>query len=346
MGHKCFDVAVIGAGFGGLATALSLQNSGLSVALVDSLDKVGGRAYSEHHKPGYIFDRGPSIITAPFLIDDLFTKTKARREDYCKFVPVDPYYKVIFHDGSEISHFHSFEKLLAEVKKISPEDEQGVKDFFCYADKIFQTGFVKLGDKYFSNTLSMVGVAPNLLRLNAIRPVYKAVSQFVKHEKLRQFLSFHPLLIGGNPFHTCAVYSLINSLERAYGIYHPVGGMHVLAQGIQKRFAELGGETFLSQPIEKIDQDNENLFHLTSSKGENLRAKKIVVNADMGHFVKNVLSGRAKPVKLAKKLASAKYSMSAFLMYFGTKKQWPELAQHSIILGPRYKELLDDIFKT
>ncbi|APJ04063.1 phytoene desaturase family protein [Silvanigrella aquatica] len=339
---KKYDVVVAGAGFGGLASALTLQSMGLSVALIEALDKIGGRAYVENSK-GYLFDRGPSIITAPFLIDDIFAMSGINREDYCQFVPVDPFYKVVFHDDTSISHYHSENKFLNEIQNISPEDIEGVKSFFDQADKIFQKGFIELGDKNFSNPFSMLGVAPQLLKLNAIRPVYSMVSRFVKSEKVRQFLSFHPLLIGGNPFRASAVYSLINRLERAYGVYHPIGGMHALATAFHKRFSELGGETFLSSPVETVIKNNNGLFEIIT-QSKHFECQNLVVNADMHRFVKTVLKGDAYPRKLSRKLNRADLSMSAFLMYFGTNKQWPELCQHTIALGPRYKELLDDIF--
>ncbi|KAB8033373.1 phytoene desaturase family protein [Fluviispira multicolorata] len=337
-----FDVAIVGAGFGGLSSALTLQSMGMSVILIESLDKVGGRAYVEEHQ-GYRFDRGPSIITAPFLIDDIFQMSGAKREDYCQFISVDPYYNVVFHDGSHISHFNSKQKLLEEIVRVSPNDVEGVIAFFSHAEKVFQKGFIELGDKNFSNPMSMLGVAPHLLKLDAIRPVYSLVSRYVKSEKVRQFLSFHPLLIGGNPFRAAGVYSLINRLERAYGVYHPVGGMHALARAFQTRFRELGGEVLLSSPVESIKKNHNDHFELRTPFNI-VRAKKVVANADMHRFVQTVLKGTAQPRRLARKLNRADYSMSAFLMYFGTNKQWTHLPQHTIALGPRYKELLEDIF--
>ncbi|WGL58587.1 phytoene desaturase family protein [Pigmentibacter sp. JX0631] len=337
-----FDVIVIGSGFGGLASALTLKSMGLNVAIIEALDKIGGRAYAEE-KSGYKFDRGPSIITAPFLIDDIFQMSGVNREDYCKFVPVDPFYTVRYHDGSQVSHYNSQDKFLAEIANIAPTEIENVKEFFLYADKIFQKGFIELGDKNFANPFSMLGVAPQLLKLNAVRPVYSMVSKFVKDEKIRQFLSFHPLLIGGNPFRAAAVYSLINRLERAYGVYHPIGGMHVLAEAFKKRFTELGGLTFLSTPVEVVDKNVLGHFEITTPNGM-FTAKNIVVNADMHRFVKSVLKNDAYPRKLSRKLEKADLSMSAFLLYLGTNKTWPELSQHTIALGPRYKELLDDIF--
>lgn len=339
---KKFDVTIIGSGFGGLSSALTLQSMGLSVALIEALDKPGGRAYVEC-KGGFRFDRGPSIITAPFLIDDVFSMSGVSRSDYCNFVPVDPYYKVVFHDNSSISHYNSYENLLKEVERESPEDIQGVLKFFEHADKIFQKGFIELGDKNFSNVFSMLGVAPHLLKLNAVRPVYSMVCKFVKSEKLRQFLSFHPLLIGGNPFASAAVYSLINRLERAYGVFHPIGGMGALVDAFIKRFKEIGGEVFLNSPIEKIEKNLNDQFEL-SSHDKFFLSDKLIINGDMNHFVNHILKNKAKPKKLLKKLNKSKYSMSAFLMYFGTNKQWPEMPQHTIALGPRYEELLKDIF--
>ena len=340
---KKYDVAIVGAGFGGLSSALTLQSMGLSVVLIDSLDKVGGRAYTEV-KDKFIFDRGPSIITAPFLIDDVFAMSGVSRENYCNFVPVDPYYKVVFHDNTSISHYNSHEKLLDEVKRISPNEIDGVIAFFEQADKIFQKGFLELGDKSFSNVFSMLGVAPHLLKLNAVRPVYSLVSKFVKNEKLRQFLSFHPLLIGGNPFGAAGVYSLINRLERAYGVFHPMGGMGVLADSFAKRFLEIGGQVFLSNQVQTIHKNSNDDFVIQSNQNSFI-SKNLIINGDMKYFVDNILKDKAQPKRLSRKLKRSNYSMSAFLMYFGTKKNWPHMPQHTIALGPRYEALLKDIFK-
>ncbi|WP_186644771.1 phytoene desaturase family protein [Fluviispira vulneris] len=339
---RSFDIAVVGAGFGGLSAALTMQSMGMSVVLIEALDKVGGRAYVEVQQ-GYRFDRGPSIITAPFLIDDIFQMSGAKREDYCQFVSVDPYYNVVFNDGSNIAHYNSKQKLLEEIVRVSPNDVEGVIAFFAHAEKVFQKGFIELGDKDFSNPMSMLGVAPHLLRLDAIRPVYSLVSRYVKSEKVRQFLSFHPLLIGGNPFRAAGVYSLINRLERAYGVFHPIGGMHALAKAFQTRFMELGGEVLLSSPVESIHKNHNDQFEI-QMPFQKIQANKIVVNADMNRFVQTVLKGNVQPKRLARKLTKADYSMSAFLMYFGTNRQWTHLPQHTIALGPRYKELLEDIF--
>jgi len=340
---KKYDIAVVGAGFGGLATALTLQSHNLSVVLIDALDKPGGRAYTDINT-GYKFDRGPSIITAPFLIDEVFALSGAVRSDYCQFVSVDPYYKVIFDDDTSLSHYNDYEKLKYEIEKISPHDVKGVFKFFQHAEKIFQKGFIELGEKNFSSLFSMLGVAPQLLKLNAVRPVYSLVSQFVQHPKIRQFLSFHPLLIGGNPFRSSGIYSLINRLERAYGVFHPIGGMGNLAQAFSKRFQEIGGELYLSQKVKTIEKSTSNDF-IIHTDDHSMSAKKVVVNGDMHNLVKNTLINKAKPLKLMKKLEKLDYSMSAFLMYFGTKKQWPHMQQHSIVLGSRYEALLKDIFQ-
>lgn len=337
-----YDVVVIGAGFGGLASALTLRSMGLTVGMIEALDKVGGKAYVDEVN-GFKFDRGPSIITAPFLIDDIFQMSGVNREDYCQFVPVDPFYTVKFHDGSKISHFNAQERFLQEIANICADEVENVKEFFLYADKIFQKGFIELGDKNFANPFSMLGVAPQLLKLNAVRPVYSMVSKFVKNEKIRQFLSFHPLLIGGNPFRAAAVYSLINRLERAYGVFHPIGGMHALADAFKKRFTELGGNTFLSTPVEEVEKDAFGNFIISTPNGQFL-AKNIIVNADMYRFVKTVLKHDAYPRKLSKKLNKLDLSMSAFLLYLGTNRTWSHMSLHTIALGSRYKELLDDIF--
>lgn len=339
---KKYDITVIGSGFGGLSSALTLQSMGLSVALIEALDKPGGRAYVEC-KGEFRFDRGPSIITAPFLIDDVFSLSGAARSDYCTFTPVDPYYKVVFHDDSSISHFNSHERLLKEIERESPQDIPGVIQFFEQADKIFKKGFIELGDKNFSNVFSMLGVAPHLLKLNAVRPVYSMVSKFVKNEKLRQFLSFHPLLIGGNPFGSAAVYSLINRLERAYGVFHPMGGMSALVDAFVKRFKEIGGDVFLSCPVERVEKNRSDEFQLYSHD-KSFLSSKLIVNGDMHYFVNHILKNNAQPTKLLRKLKRSRYSMSAFLLYFGTNKQWPQMPQHTIALGPRYESLLKDIF--
>lgn len=343
-----WDVAVVGAGLGGLSSAMSLAAKGLKTVLIDALDEPGGRG-SAYREDGYIFDRGPTIITAPFLFEDFFTQTGAKMSDYVNICPVDPFYRVAYEDGTHIDHLTSWPAFLKEIEKISPTDVEGVKAFFRKGHEIFKKGFVELGDHRFDGVPSMLKVAPDLISLNAVRSVYSYVSQYVRNEKVRQMLSFHPLLIGGNPMVAPAVYCLINVLERKWGVWHAVGGMAHLMQGFMKRFEELSGDVKLGHSVRSITKEGERFCLRMQSKDSRLgsvtiTADKVVVNGDIAEFSTRILQGEARPQKLARRMKHALFSMSAQLLYFGCKRQWTDLPQHSIVLGPQYKGNIDDIF--
>jgi phytoene desaturase len=324
-----------------LSTALSLQSHGLRVLLLEALDQLGGKACA-FDEQGFHFDRGPTIITAPFLIEDLFQLSGSSMDDYLRLVPCDPYYSVVFDDDSRINHYADPKRFLEEIRRVSPSDVDGVVRYFDHAKAIFDKGFAELGDTPFRNLMDMVRVAPALLRLRAVQSMYRLVSGYVKDPKVRQFLSFHPLLIGGHPHRAPGIYGLISALERAFGVWHPLGGMSSLIHALAQRFQELGGEVRTGTPVESIEKHN-GVFEITSGP-ETFRSGEVIINGDLSRFTREVLRNGARPPKLARQAARMKLSMSAFLLYLGVDRTYPDLPQHNIVLGHRYKGLIDDIF--
>lgn len=336
------EVIVVGAGMGGLATALTLASKGVNVKLLEANDQPGGRA-SAIRDQGFVFDKGPTIITAPFLLEDLFSASGKSIHRYLDLHHVDPYYRVQYHDGTFIDHFSSWEQYLNQIRKISPKDVDGVSKFFKQAQPVFDKGFIELGDRCFRGLGSMFKVAPALMSLGAIRSVYSYVSKYVKDEKIRQLLSFHPLLIGGNPYVAPAIYVLISVLERTYGVWHAKGGMNHVMQMILKRFQELSGEAKFNEKVVSIDKVGS--YFVVDTQSRSYRCKKVVINGDIPYFIRNVFQKSCMPPTLAKKIKSSKISMSAYLLYFGANKSWPNLPQHSIVLGPNYKQNIEEIFE-
>ncbi|MEP7384058.1 MAG: phytoene desaturase family protein, partial [Gemmatimonadota bacterium] len=203
-------VLVIGSGFGGLAAAIRLRAQGHDVTILEQRDKPGGRAYV-FAQDGFTFDAGPTIITAPWLIDDLFTLCGRRTADYVTLVPIDPYYNVRFEDGSVFRYNGNMDALVEQVRAFNPDDVEGFLKFSASTERIFDTGFALI-DKPFHKFGEMLKVAPDLVRLQSHKSVATYVNQFIKDERLRQVFSFHPLLIGGNPFQSTSIYALIHHL--------------------------------------------------------------------------------------------------------------------------------------
>lgn len=336
-----YDAVIVGGGIGGLSTALSLQSHGLNVILIEALDQLGGKA-TAFAEQGFHFDRGPTIITAPFLIEDLFRISGASMNDYIRFLPCDPYYSVVFDDNTRINHYPDPTRFLDDIRRVAPSDVDGVIRYFDHAKAIFDKGFAELGDTPFRNIGDMLKVAPDLLKLRAVQSMYQLVSGYVNDPKLRQFLSFHPLLIGGHPHRAPGIYGLISALERAYGVWHPVGGMSSLIAALARRFAELGGEIRTDCPVESIDKPD-HLFEIRAGE-DVIHSPRVIINGDLSRFTRDILRNGAKPTRLARKARRMKLSMSAFLLYLGVDRTYPDLPQHNIVLGPRYRGLIDDIF--
>lgn len=336
-------VAVIGSGFGGLAVAIRLQAAGIDTVLFEARDKPGGRAYV-YTEQGYTFDAGPTVITAPQCLDELFDLAGKRRQDYVEFLPVSPFYRLLWQDGTCIDYAGGT-ALLEQIRTLFPGDAEGYSRFVEYSRRVFDKGFTELAHVPFLRFADMLKVAPSLGRLRADRSVYQTVSRFVKNEKLREALSFHSLLVGGNPFETSSIYTLIHYLERNWGVYFPRGGTGALVQALVKLYRELGGELRLSCPVDSIRVDRgARVVHRVSSRAASHEPFDLVVsNSDLHHTYSRLYAGEPQAQKTTRKLERSEWSMSLFVLYFGTNRAY-DLAHHTVVFGPRYEGLLREVF--
>ena len=339
--------AVIGSGFGGLGAAIRLQSAGIQTVLYEARDLPGGRAYV-YHDDGFTFDAGPTVITAPHTLTDLFELSGKKLDDYIELMEVQPMYRLIWSDGDRFDYVRDEETMVKQIAERSQSDAEGYQKFFEYAKKVFAKGYTELADRPFGRFSDMVAVSPSLIKLRADRSVYKTVAKYVKDDHLRQALSFHSLLVGGNPFQTSSIYTLIHYLEREWGVHFPKGGTHALVRTLVKLFEELGGELRLSTPVksaELVTDDKENKHRITDGNGGVEEFDLVVSNADVHHTYKKLYSSSKVDKKRAKKLEKMDWSMSLFVLYFGTDIAYDDVAHHTILFGPRYKGLLDEIFK-
>jgi phytoene desaturase len=338
-------LVVIGSGFGGLSAAIRLRHQGHDVTIVDKLDKPGGRAYV-FEQDGFKFDAGPTIITAPWLIHDLFEMCGKVTDDYVKIVPVTPFYNIRFEDGSVFRYTGDRSQVLDEVRRFNPADVDGYERFYRDSEDIFQTGF-GLIDKPFHQVGSMLKVLPELVRLRSDKSVAKFVSEYVQDERLRQVFSFHPLLVGGNPFQTTSIYTLIHRLEQRWGVWFAMGGTGALVKGLTKLFTDIGGTLRLSSEVQTLVMDpaTRKATGVQLASGEVIHADAVVCNGDVAQSYVSLVPKAYRRKWTDAKVAKQRYSMSLFVMYFGTNKQYTDIAHHEILMGPRYKGLLDDIFE-
>lgn len=342
-GLKRPRAVVIGSGFGGLAAAIRLQAKGYVTTLHEMRDKPGGRAYV-YEQDGFKFDGGPTIITAPFLIDELFELAGKRTEDYVKIVPVSPYYRIRFHDGKVFDYTGEESEIIAQIEKFEPSDVSGYLEFVKRSRAIFDRAFTDLADQPFSNITDMLKIAPDLVRLESHRSVFGLVSRYIKNPYLRQVFSFHPLLIGGNPFQSSSIYSMIHYLERNWGVHFAMGGTGAVVDALVKLFREMGGRLELNSRIEEIVVKEGRVAGVRLSDGTAEPASIVVSNGDTANTYRKLVNPKWRHKWTDRKLEKMRYSMGLFVVYFGTDRTYPELAHHTILLGPRYKGLLDDIF--
>ena len=336
-------IVVIGSGFGGLATALRLQTRGFDVHLFEARDKLGGRAYV-YKQDGFTFDGGPTVITAPFLITELFESAGRQADDYVRIVPVDPFYRIEFHDGRWFEYGQDEAATEQLIAKFAPDDVAGYRRMVHHAKAVFQKGFVELADKPFLKFSDMIRIAPDLMRLRSYQTVYQFAASHVKDPLLRRVFSFHPLLVGGNPFQTTSIYALIHHLERQWGVHYAMGGTGAIIAAMGRLFAEIGGSLHLSTPVRKIVVENRQTVGVDLGGGKLVSAQAVVSNADVATTYSKLIDKQWRPKYTDKRLRRMRYSMSLFVIYFGTRKQYPGIKHHTIILGERYRGLLDDIF--
>jgi phytoene desaturase len=338
--------AVIGSGFGGLAVAIRLQAMGVPTVLFERRDKPGGRAYV-YEEGGHVFDAGPTVITAPQCLEELFEVAGRRLSDSVEMLPVTPFYRLRWPDGDSFDYVGDGARLEEQIARRSPRDVAGYRAFVDYSRRVFEKGYEELAAVPFLRFADMVRVAPDLVRLRADRSVYGAVAQFVEDEHLRQALSFHSLLVGGNPFDTSAIYTLIHYLERRWGVFFPRGGTGALVRALVRLFEGMGGELRLATPVERVRLASGpagGVRHLvTSARGE--EAFDVVVsNADLHHTYATLYAGAPGADATRRRLERLDWSMSLFVLYFGTDRTYDDLAHHTILFGPRYRELLREIF--
>ena len=335
---------VIGSGFGGLAAAIRLLARGFDVTVLERLDAPGGRAYV-YGSEGFVFDGGPTVITAPFLFEDLWALAGRKLEDDIDMREVSPFYRIRFSDGRQFDYTGDHEAMCREIEKFRPSDVAGYGRFVRMSQSIFNVGFTQLAHVPFSSWMDMIRIVPQMIRLRSYRTVYGLVSSFVKDENIRQVLSFHPLLVGGNPFDTTSIYTLIAFLERKWGVHFPMGGTGALVRGMVKLIEDMGGRVRFDAPVEEILVEDGRAVGVRLEGGEEMAAEIVVSNCDVATTYRKLIPAASRKRWTDKRLAKSRYSMSLFVWYFGTNRKYPDVAHHTISLGPRYKGLLKDIFR-
>lgn len=334
---------VIGSGFGGIGAAIRLQARGYQVDLFESRDKPGGRAYV-YEQDGFTFDAGPTIITAPFLIDELFALAGERTEDHVRIVECAPYYRIHFHDGRHFDYTGKTEEIVKEIERFNPADVPGYHRFVERSHAIFDRAFTDLADQPFSKLWDMLKIAPDLARLRSDQNVFKLTSTFIQDPALRQVFSFHPLLIGGNPFQSSSIYSMIHYLEKKWGVHSAIGGTGAVVRGLLKAFTKLGGRLHLNARVEEITVEHGAATGARLADGRHFPAKVVVTNGDVANTYRKQIAPQHRRKWTDRKIERMRYSMGLFVLYFGTNRTYENLAHHTIVLGPRYKDLLHDIF--
>ena len=335
---------VIGSGFGGLAAAIRLGARGYRVTVLERRDQPGGRAYV-YRQNGFVFDGGPTVITAPFLLEELWELCGKKMSDHIDMRSVSPFYRVRFHDGQVFDYQGDAEVMREQIRKFNPDDVDGYERFLSMSEQIFKVGFEQLSHVPFGRALDMLKITPAMIRLQSYRTVYDLVARFVRDERLRIVFSFHPLLVGGNPFKTTSIYTLIAFLERKWGVYFPVGGTGSLIKGLVELIEQQGNAVRLGAEVEEILVEAGRATGVRLKGGERIAADVVVSNADSAYLYKHLLPPQYRRRWTDKKIERARYSMSLFVWYFGTKRKYEDVVHHSILLGPRYQGLLDDIFE-
>lgn len=335
---------VIGAGFGGLAAAVRLGARGYRVTVLDRLDAPGGRAYVRK-RDGFVFDSGPTVITAPHLFTELWALCGKKIEDHVDLRPVTPFYRIRFSDGESFDYTGDPAAMRREVARLNPGDVHGYEQFVKASEDIFKVGFEKLAHVPFGSWMDMARIVPEMVKLGSFRSVYAMVSKYVKDDRLRQIMSFHPLLVGGNPFSTTSIYTLIAFLERKWGVHFPIGGTGALVRGLCDLIEGNGGTVRCNADVEKILVENRRAVGVRLQGGEVIPADLVISNADSAWTYRHLIDPEHRKRWTDKRVESLRYSMSLFVWYFGTKRKYDDVAHHTILLGPRYKALLDDIFE-
>jgi phytoene desaturase len=334
---------VIGSGFGGLAAAIRLSCKGYRVQVLEKLDMPGGRAYV-HRQDGFTFDAGPTIITAPQLLEELWTLCGERFADDVTLKAIEPFYRLRFDDGSWFDYSGDEAAMRREIARFNPDDLAGYDRFVKAADQAYELGFEELGHKAFNSLGDLFAALPSMIRMRAWQTLYAMVAKYIRDPKLRIVFSFHPLLIGGNPFSVTRVYSLINTLERRFGVHWAMGGTGSLVRGLVGLLERRGVTVRCNAAVTRIEVDQGRATGVTLASGETLAADLVVSNGDAAWTYHHLIEPRHRRHWTDRRIAKSRYSMSLFVWYFGTNRRWEDVPHHMIMLGPRYKELLDDMF--
>jgi phytoene desaturase len=337
-------VIVIGGGFGGLSAAVRLQANGYNVTVLEKRSQLGGRAGLIERK-GFRFDTGPTIITPPSVVEDIFLEAGRDPKDYVELVSIHPHYRLHYADET---HFDigTFEEVAQQIQQLSTNDLKGYQKWLEILEPIYKLGFEKFANKPFDSLWSMAKIVPSAIRLKSYKSVYGLVASYMKNEKLRMAFSFVPLFIGGNPFTTTSVYSLIAYLENKYGMLWVRGGTHRFVEALEKLFLELGGTIKLNSEVTKIEvHDKERrVIGISTASGDHFPTDIVISNADVAMTYMKLIDKQFRRKNTDRRFKKAKFSMSLFMVYFGTKKKYPDMPHHNVIFGPRYKELIKDIF--
>lgn len=336
-------VIVTGAGYGGIAAALRAKAKGFDVHIVDQCPQIGGRA-QVYKKDGFLHDAGPTVITAPFLFDELFQLFGKKLNDYVEMTELDPWYRFVFPDGKSFDYGGTVEDTLAEIEKFNPADRDNYLKLLKDSEAIFNKGFEDLASEPFHKFSSMVSVAPDLVRLKSFQTVWQFISRHIESPYLRQAFSIQPLLVGGNPFDTTSIYSLIHYLERKWGVHFVMGGTGALTAALEKLMLEEGIRITLNRPVKCLSIENGRATGVQYENGETENADVIVSNADPTHLYGQMIPKKQQATSARLKTKYARFSMGLYVLYFGTTCQYPDVKHHTIWLGQRYKELLHDIF--
>ena len=338
------QAVVVGAGFGGLALAIRLQAAGMQTTLLEKRDKPGGRAYV-YEDQGFVFDAGPTVITDPTAIEELFTVAGKKMSDYVEMLPVAPFYRLCWEDGHHFDYVNDQESLDRQIHARNPKDVAGYQRFLAYSKAVFEEGYLKLGAVPFLSFRDMIAAGPQLARLQAWRSVYSMVSRFIEDDHLRQAFSFHSLLVGGNPFATSSIYTLIHALERRWGVWFPRGGTGALILALVRLFEDLGGRIELNASVARIDTAGNRATGVRLDDGRVFPAQMVASNADVVHTYGSLLGHHPRGVAEAASLGKKRFSNSLFVLYFGLDHHHEQLRHHTVCFGPRYEGLIRDIFK-
>ena len=338
------NACVIGAGFGGMALAIRLQSAGIQTTVIEGRDKPGGRAYF-WERDGFTFDGGPTVVTDPDCLKELWALSGHDIAQDVELVPVKPFYRLNWPDGTNFDYSNDHEELFAEIHKLNPKDVEGYRRFLDYSAGVYEEGYLKLGTVPFLDFKSMLKAAPALAKKQAYRSVYSMVSSFVENEKLREALSFHTLLVGGNPMKTSSIYALIHKLEMDGGVWWTKGGTNRLIAGMVRHFERLGGRLRLGDPVVGIEVDANRAKSVRTQSGFVQGFDAVASNADIMHSYRDLLGRSQRGWSMGRRLKRKSYSPGLFVVHFGLEGTWPGIAHHMILFGPRYKGLLDDIYQ-